>query len=255
MNEAAITDLITRLADDALIIAHRNSEWTGLGPMLEEDIAFSSIAQDKLGHAQALYNILHTNFGQPDPDTVAFTRNEAQFRCCHLVELPIGDYAFSLIRHFLHDAAEWVRYEALEQSTVVPLAQLARKIKGEIKYHLFHAKTWVVQLGAQGNEESHARMQSALNETFPLALGMFEPSEFDGELAAAGIYPGEGQVQQRWLELIAPVLEQATLRMPLVEGADLAASYGGRKGYHTVHLQPMLNEMAEVYRIDPAAEW
>lgn len=255
MNDAAINDLITRLADDALIIAHRNSEWTGLGPMLEEDIAFSSIAQDKLGHAQALYNILHTNFGQPDPDTVAFTRNEAQFRCCHLVELPIGDYAFSLIRHFLHDAAEWVRYEALEQSTVVPLAQLARKIKGEIKYHLFHAKTWVVQLGAQGNEESHARMQSALNEAFPLALGMFEPSEFDGELAAAGIYPGEGQVQQRWLELIAPVLEQATLRMPLVEGGDLAASYGGRKGYHTMHLQPMLNEMAEVYRIDPAAEW
>ncbi|MBL7988423.1 MAG: phenylacetate-CoA oxygenase subunit PaaC [Chlorobi bacterium] len=255
MNEAAINNLITQFADDALIIAHRNSEWTGLGPLLEEDIAFSSIAQDKLGHAQALYNILHTNFGGPSPDAGAFTRDESQFRCCHLVELPIGDYAFSLMRHFLYDAAEWVRYEALESSTFVPLAQLARKIKGEIKYHLFHAKTWVVQLGAQGNEESHARMQSALNETFALALGMFEPSEFDGELAAAGIYPGEQQVQQRWLELIAPVIEQATLQLPSVEEIDRSASYGGRKGYHTEHLQPMLNEMTEVYRIDPTAEW
>lgn len=255
MNEAAITDLITRLADDAVIIAHRNSEWTGLGPILEEDIAFSSIAQDKLGHAQALYNILHTNFGHPDPDTIAFTRDESHFRCCHLVELPIGDYAFSLMRHFLYDAAEWVRYEALESSTFLPLAQLARKIKGEIKYHMFHAKTWVVQLGAQGNEESHARMQSALNETFALALGMFEPSEFDSELASGGTYPGEEEIRQRWLEFISPVLQQATLQLPAVEEIDHAAGRGGRKGYHTEHLQPMLNEMTEVYRIDHTAEW
>jgi ring-1,2-phenylacetyl-CoA epoxidase subunit PaaC len=107
--------------------------------MLEEDLAFASMAQDKIGHAQALYQICHGVFGDKDPDTIAFHREEKEFKCCQLVELPIGEYDFSLVRHFLFDHAELIRYEMLTESTFQPLAQLAKKVKGEIKYHVMHA--------------------------------------------------------------------------------------------------------------------
>src|SRR6187431_2797996 len=121
MNTEAIKELLYKMADDLLIIGHRNSEWTGLGPILEEDIAFSSMAQDKLGHAFALYTVLN-KMGEPDPDTLAFTRKENQMKCCHLVEYPIGDYAFSLMRHFLFDEAEALRFEMLSESSFEDLA-------------------------------------------------------------------------------------------------------------------------------------
>ena len=133
MNNEAIKDLLYKMADDALVIGHRNSEWTGIGPMLEEDLAFSSMAQDKVGHAQALYQILHDALGEKTPDELAFQREEKEFKCCQLVELPIGEYDFSLVRHFLFDHAELIRYEMLTASSFMPLAQLARKVKGEIK--------------------------------------------------------------------------------------------------------------------------
>jgi ring-1,2-phenylacetyl-CoA epoxidase subunit PaaC len=251
-DNAALKDLLYRMADDALIIAHRNSEWTGLGPLLEEDIAFSSIAQDKLGHAHALYQILES-LGEADPDVTAFARDAETFRCCQLVEYPIGDYAFSLARHFTFDISESLRYEMLELSTCEPLAKLAAKVRGEIKYHTFHATTWIEQLGAKGNDESHERIQAAIDEVFPLALGIFEPTDYDDALAADGTFAGEAALEERWLATIEPILERATLRLPDRAGAQPA--YGGRRGFHTPHLQPLLEEMGEVFRIDPAAEW
>jgi len=250
---SALKTFLYRIADDELIIAHRNSEWTGLGPILEEDIAFSSIAQDKLGHSLAIYSILHEVFGEEDPDTIAFTRSEKDFTCCHLVELPIGEYAFSLVRHLLFDLAEQLRFEMLENSSFEPLAKVARKVKGEIKYHLFHAVTWVTQLGAKGNEESKARTQTALNEAFPLALGIFEPGDHDDILKGEGIFEGEETLKERWLTALTSIVEEADLTLPDVQSVEPA--YGGRKGYHTEHLQPLLDEMAEVFRIDPGAEW
>ena len=250
---SALKALLYRMADDQVIIAHRNSEWTGLGPILEEDIAFSSIAQDKLGHSLAVYSILHEHFGEEDPDTIAFTRNEKDFTCCQFVELPIGDYGFSLMRHLLFDLADQIRFEMLENSTFEPLARVARKVKGEIKYHLFHALTWVKQLGAQGNEESKARLGSALNEAFPLALGIFEPGEGDEELKNAGIFEGEDALREKWLAALKPIIDEAGLTLP--DPDKVEPVYGGRKGYHTEHLQPLLDEMTEVFRIDPSAEW
>ena len=111
----ALKELLYKMADDQLIIGHRNSEWNGLGPILEEDIAFSSMAQDKMGQSEHLYNLLN-QLGEADADTVAFTRNAPQFHCSHLVELPIGGYDFSLIRHFLFDFAEYMRFEAIKTS-------------------------------------------------------------------------------------------------------------------------------------------
>lgn len=126
MNNTALTELLYKIADDLLILGHRNSEWTGLGPLLEEDIAFSSMAQDKIGQSYALYQMLQT-LGEQEPDTVAFMRGANQFHNCQLVELPNGEYDFSLIRHFLFDTADALRWEMLTQSSYEPLAQLAKK--------------------------------------------------------------------------------------------------------------------------------
>lgn len=246
-----LKELLYKMADDQLIIGHRNSEWTGLGPILEEDIAFSSMAQDKIGQSHALYQLLN-ELGESDPDTVAFTRNEKQFHSCHLVELPIGEYDFSLVRHFFFDHAEALRFEMLTNSIFEPLAMLSRKFKGEIKYHTMHADTWLIQLG-HGNEESKARMQSAINECFPLALGIFEPGDYEQELQEVNIFAGEAALQEAWLNKITPIVEKAGLTLPDVKSSTPA--YGGRKGFHTPHLQPMLDEMTEVYRIDPTADW
>lgn len=137
-----LKELIYKMADDLLIIGHRNSEWTGLGPALEEDIAFSSMAQDKVGQSLALFQILQ-ELGENEPDIVAFTRNDNQFHCCQLVEYPIGEYDFSLARHFFYDHADALRFEMLQQSVFEPLAMVCRKFRGEVKYHTMHADVWV----------------------------------------------------------------------------------------------------------------
>jgi ring-1,2-phenylacetyl-CoA epoxidase subunit PaaC len=246
-----IKDLLYKMADDLLIIGHRNSEWTGLGPILEEDIAFSSMAQDKIGQSQALFQLLH-ELGEQEPDTVAFTRNANQFHNSQFVELPNGDYDFSLMRHFLFDIADQLRFEMLANSSYEPLAKLARKIKGELKYHVFHANTWITKLGA-ATEESHARMQTALNISWNYALGIFEESEHEQQLINDKIFEGETALKSRWLEAISPILAKATLTMPAESTWE--PKLGGRKGYHTEHLQPLLDEMSEVFKIDPTAEW
>jgi ring-1,2-phenylacetyl-CoA epoxidase subunit PaaC len=251
MNTEAIKELLYKMADDLLIIGHRNSEWTGLGPILEEDIAFSSMAQDKIGQSHALFQILHT-LGEQEPDTVAFTRNASQFHNAQFLELPNGDYDFSLIRHYLFDVADQLRFEMLASSSYEPLAQVAKKIKGELKYHVFHGTTWITKLGV-ATEESHARMQSALNYAWNYALGIFEEGTFETELAQEKIFEGEASLKKRWLETITPVLTKATLTIP--EPNTWEPVLGGRKGYHTDYLQPLVEEMGEVFRVDPSAEW
>lgn len=251
MNTIALKELLYKMADDLLIIGHRNSEWTGLGPILEEDIAFSSMAQDKIGQSQALFQLLH-ELGEQEPDTVAFTRNANQFHNAQFVELPNGDYDFSLMRHFLYDVADQLRFEFLANSSYEPLAKVARKIKGELKYHVFHANTWVVKLG-NGTEESKARMQTALNEAWNYALGMFETSEFENDLIAEGIFVGEEALKKQWLDTITPTIEKASLQIP--SSNTWAPVFGGRKSIHTEHLAPLVDEMSEVFRVDPSAEW
>jgi len=251
MNEQALKELLYKMADDLLIIGHRNSEWTGFGPLLEEDIAFSSMAQDKIGQSYALFQMLE-KIGEHPPDTVAFMRNANQFHNCILVELPNGEYDFSLIRHFLFDTAEALRFEMLSNSSFEPLAELARKIRGELRYHTLHANTWVKQLGT-ATEESIARLQHSLEYALPYALGIFEESPFEKELIAAGIFEGEEQLKQKWKMKVEEIITKTKLTLP--DWSSSKPIVGGRAGNHSEHLQSLLNEMSEVFRIDPNTEW
>jgi ring-1,2-phenylacetyl-CoA epoxidase subunit PaaC len=251
MEKLPLKELLYKMADDQLIIGHRNSEWTGFGPLLEEDIAFSSMAQDKIGHSLALYTILH-ELGESDPDTVAFTRNANQFHNSIFTELPNQEYDFSLVRHFLYDTAEALRFELLTNSSCEPLAQVARKVRGELRYHTLHAKTWVKQLGS-ATEESVSRLQKSLEQAMPYALGMFEESPYEKEIIAAGIFEGEKKLKELWMAKVEETIIQTSLHLP--DWKIVQPIIGGRIGKHTEHLQPLLDEMSEVFRIDPGAEW
>ncbi|MEJ0057575.1 MAG: 1,2-phenylacetyl-CoA epoxidase subunit PaaC [Bacteroidota bacterium] len=251
MNDIALKELAYKMADDLLILGHRNSEWTGMGPLLEEDIAFSSMAQDKVGQSLALYSILN-QLGEQAPDTVAFTRNANQFHNCLFVELPNQEYDFSLVRHFLFDTADSLRWEMLTKSSYEPLAQLAGKIKGELRYHTLHANTWIKQLGS-ATEESISRLQQSLDTCIPYSLGIFEESPYENELVKEGIFEGEKVLMEKWRSKVAEVISQTQLHLP--DWRIITPVYGGRTGKHSEHLQPMLEEMSEVFRIDPTAEW
>lgn len=251
MNTEALKDLLYKMADDQLILGHRNSEWTGFGPLLEEDIAFSSMAQDKVGQSWQLYKILN-DLGESDPDTVAFMRNADQFHNCQFVELPNGEYDFSLIRHFLFDTAELIRFTMLANSSYEPLALLAKKIKGEIKYHKMHADIWIKQLGS-ATEESIGRLQESLNIAFPYALGIFEPSQMEAEIISEGFFEGEEKLKTSWLAKVSEIIDKTSLTLP--EASLQTPVHGGRYGTHTEHLQPLLDEMSEVFKMDPAADW
>jgi ring-1,2-phenylacetyl-CoA epoxidase subunit PaaC len=249
--ELAVKDLLYKIADDLLIIGHRNSEWTGVGPLLEEDIAFSSMAQDKIGQSHVFYGLLH-ELGESEPDIVAFTRNAEQFHCCQFVELPIGDYDFSLIRHFLFDHAEFLRFKALASSPVEEIAQAAAKLTGEVKYHVMHADAIIKKLGS-ATDESILRLQEALDYAFPFALGIFEPSRYENTLLEHEIYAGEEALLHDWLASVQNVINRTELKMP--DWKSIKPYYGGRTGHHTEHLQPLLDEMTEVTKQDPTAEW
>ncbi|MBK5280137.1 MAG: phenylacetate-CoA oxygenase subunit PaaC [Bacteroidia bacterium] len=250
-NNAATIELLYKMADDQLILGHRNSEWTGFGPILEEDIAFSSMAQDKIGHSLALYTILE-QLGERAPDTVAFTRKANQFHNCILTELPNGEYDFSLIRHFLFDTAEALRFELLKNSSFEPLAQVARKVRGELRYHTLHANTWIKQLGV-ATEESVSRLQGSLNVAIPYALGIFEESPFEKELITSGIFAGEHELKALWINKVEEVIGETNLQLP--DWKLQTPILGGRIGKHSEYLQLLLDEMSEVFNIDPTAEW
>jgi ring-1,2-phenylacetyl-CoA epoxidase subunit PaaC len=251
MNDA-VKELIIKIADDALIFGHRNSEWTGLGPTLEEDIAFSSMAQDKIGHAWNLYTLLHEKYGLPNPDHFGFLRNEKEYKCCRFVEVYTQDYAFALVRQFLYDHADFLRYQMLLQSSKIELKQFAQKVLGEMKYHILHADTWINHL-AQGNEDSKTRMQAAMDKAFPLAYGIFEPGPYEQELMESGIFTGEKTLQDKWLNTIMPIIDNAGLRVPEVK--DISVGYGGRNCHHTTDFNSLLKEMSEVLITGPDMEW
>ena len=246
---AALREYLIAMADDELLLGHRDSEWTGHAPILEEDIAFSNLAQDEMGHALTWYLMAH-ELGAPEPDRVAFFRGPDEFRNSVLVELPRGDWAFTIIRQYLFDAAEQVRHAALAHSAYRPISDAVAKLRNEETYHLMHSRGWVKRLG-DATEESHRRMQDALNMAWPHALGLFEPMDGGDLLTENGIKPSEDSLREQWIAQVTPILESATLVIP----AGAQATSGGRSGKHTEHLAVLLNEMQVVARSEADAIW
>jgi ring-1,2-phenylacetyl-CoA epoxidase subunit PaaC len=239
------------MADDELLLGQRDSEWCGNAPILEEDIAFANLALDELGHALVWYNLLaelEDDASIKDADKLVYFREPWDFRNLQLVELPNGDWAFSMLRQFLFDAAEQVRLEALRASAYAPLAQAAAKLKPEEVYHYRHTHAWVLRLG-QGTEESHRRMQAALDAIWPYTLQLFAPLPGEAELAAASILPSADGLRSAWETLILPVLEESDLHIPDGPQHQLERSQ------HSPHLKFLLAEMQSVARLDPQAEW
>lgn len=251
LKQALIHKLLA-MGDDELILAHRDSEWTGHAPILEEDIAFSNIAQDEMGHAVIWYTHLSELAGEdPEtyPDKLAFFRDAADYRNAQLVELPKGDWAFTILRQYLFDAAELIRLEELRHSQHQPLAEAAAKIRKEEFYHFRHTQAWLQRLGL-GTEESHRRMQQALDQIWPYTAQLFQPLSNEPLLVEAAFVPDPARIQTAWQNLVGPSLEEAGLSLPT--GTDPVTV---SRDQHTEYLAPLLTEMQEVARLVPDAEW
>ena len=169
MPEHSRAELLLELADDELILGWRDSEWTGIAPFLEEDVAFSSIAQNEIGHARALYELAARDLGT-DADALAFDRAPEEYRCSPLVQLRlVPDWARTIARHVLYETADAIRIAHLKESDDVELAGLAGKIEREEVYHRLHAEMWLERLGAE------ERVRGAVDELWPYALGVLDP--------------------------------------------------------------------------------
>jgi ring-1,2-phenylacetyl-CoA epoxidase subunit PaaC len=165
------TDLLLALADDELVLGWRNTEWTGIAPFLEEDVAFSSIAQNEIGHARALYELAAAEL-QTTADELAFDRRPEEYRCAPLVQLRRLEWARTIARHWLYETADELRLQALKQSADPEIAGIAAKMDREEAYHRMHAEMWVDRLMA--SEEGSARLLEAVEELWPYALGVLD---------------------------------------------------------------------------------
>ncbi|MCB9433467.1 MAG: phenylacetate-CoA oxygenase subunit PaaC [Ardenticatenaceae bacterium] len=244
----ALTAQLLAMADDEILLAHRDSEWTGHAPILEEDIALANLAQDELGHASVWYGLLHELTGE-DANQLVFFRDASAYCNIQMVELPNGDWAFTLMRQYLFDVAEMMRLTALMESDYRPLADAAAKVRREELYHVRHSSAWIRRLGL-GTEESHRRTQKALNTLWPFALQMFVPLPNEAALVANSILPDSAQLQARWLDVVLPFLHQAGLEVP-----ETLTPIATSRQQHSKYLAPLLQEMQEVARQDPGAEW
>jgi ring-1,2-phenylacetyl-CoA epoxidase subunit PaaC len=207
---------LLELADDELILGWRDSEWTGIAPTLEEDVAFSSIAQNEIGHARALYELAATEL-DTDADALAFDRQPGEYRCAQLVELHLMVWAHTIARRYLYEEADRVRIESLMRSDDAELAGLAAKIDREETYHRLHAELWA------GRLRDEPRFRRADEELWPYALGVLDP------------------------ELRPELARRVGLRVDSTQAVE--------RGAHTPELEELWDEMTEVRRSAPGQQW
>ena len=254
----ALAGLLLAMADDEFVLGFWDSEWTGIAPLLEEDVAFSSLAQDEIGHAQALYRILADLVGG-DPDRIAFGREAQEYRHARLLDHARTDWAFSIARRFLYDTADAARLDLLVASAYAPLAGLVAKMRREETYHLLHVSAWLERL-ARGGEEPRRRLAEALELLWPDALCVLAPLPGEERLVEAGILAEPlAAAEQRWLAGLAPLLGRLDLGMPFRRaGGRLEPTVprpASPRGDHSPSFQWLWTELTSVYRLDPEASW
>nr|WP_319485527.1 1,2-phenylacetyl-CoA epoxidase subunit PaaC [uncultured Cohaesibacter sp.] len=243
---------LCRMGDNALILGHRVSEWCGHAPALEEDIAMANTALDLIGHTQMWLGLAGEVEGKGrDADALAYLRDALQFRNLLLCELPNGDMGLTLMRQFLFDARHHLMLEWLTRSASPRVAEIAAKAVKESSYHLERSSDLVVRLG-DGTEESHRRMQAAVEQLWPYVDEMFVTDAVDDAMAAAGIAPRPCDLRKEWDETVRSVFSEATLDVP---GPAGFAQTGGNLGRHTEHLGYILAEMQFLQRAYPGASW
>jgi ring-1,2-phenylacetyl-CoA epoxidase subunit PaaC len=246
------TPLVRQLlcrADDALVLGHRLSEWTGHAPTLEEELALANVALDLIGQARALYSHAGSLTGHTE-DQLAYLRDAPAWRNCLLVELPNGDFAFTIARLLLYSAFADPFWRAATGSAEATVAAIAAKTEKETAYHVRHAAEWLIRLG-DGTAESHRRAQAALDELWPYTGELFLTDATDTTMIEARIIPDPASLHAAWNATIDATMARATLIRP----ADGWMQSGGRTGRHTEHLGHLLAEMQHLQRTYPGATW
>ncbi|MEZ5714983.1 MAG: 1,2-phenylacetyl-CoA epoxidase subunit PaaC [Paracoccaceae bacterium] len=252
VDQNALFQFLLRMGDNTLILGHRVSEWCGHSPVLEEDIALANTALDLIGQTQMWLGLAGEVEGKGrSADDLAFLRDAWDFRNALLTELPNGDFGQTLMRQFLFDAFQVVMLNALARSSDERVAAIAAKAAKEAAYHVERSGHTVVGLG-DGTEESHARMQAALDYLYPYVGELFEADAVDEAMAAAGIAPGLGDLRAEYDARVGRVLEEATLKLP--KGSYVHK--GGRSGrMHSEHLGHLLSSMQWLQRAYPGCQW
>lgn len=242
---------LLRLADDNLVLAQRLGSLLSWMPDVEEDVAVANLCLDHLGQARNLYTYAGQVEGLGrDEDALALQRDERDFLNAVLVEQPNGDFAHTMGRQLLVDAYQVPLYEMLARGADAELAGIADKAAKEARYHLRYSSTWVIRLG-DGTDESHRRMQAALDDLWPFTADLFAVDEVEAELTASGVAADVEVVRARFDTTVAEVLAEATLSGP----GDPYQRIGGRNGFHTEHLGHLLPEMQSLHRAHVGAAW
>ncbi len=247
----ALALLLLSLADDDFVIGFSDSEWTGIAPMLEEDVAISSIAQDELGHAQALYRLLAevVDDGR-DADAIAYDRPAEGYFHARLLDHPRGDWAHTIARRYLYDTADAIRLEALSDSTFEPLGELVAKIRREERYHEMHVTAWLERLATTPGEPRN-RLLDAFEQLAGDAATVLAPLPDELSLVMAGIVDGTGsELDVRWRAVVGPVLERLDLprTFPLPDPAT------ARSG-HSADFAALWEGFTSVRRSEPGETW
>ncbi len=249
--QQALYKYCLRLGDNALVQSYRLSEWCSNAPILEEDLALTNFALDMIGRAQALLSYAGSVEGKgKTDDDLAYRRGERSFYNNLIVELPNGDFAYTIARLLLTSTFEYYFYTHLLQSKDATLAAIAAKTVKEIKYHMSHATDWTLRLG-DGTEESHYRIQQAIDELWMYTGELFETDDTEGYLEEKNIAVNLTGIKNSWKQYISNTLKEATLKQP----ADEYMQTGGRTGIHTENLGHILSEMQYLQRAYPEATW
>lgn len=250
MNQDSIAIYALRLGDNCLVLAQRLSAWCGHAPELEIDLALANIGLDLLGQARNFLSYAAERQGKGDEDTLAFHRDEREFRNVLLVEQPNGNFADTIARQLLMDAWHVALFSRLVNNKDAQLAAIAAKSIKEARYHLRFSRGWTERLGG-GTGISAERMQSAINNLWRFTAELFHADELDIQLSEQGIAVDPRELQEAWLTEITSALTAAELSVPQEQPYRI----GGKDGLHTEHLGPMLAEMQYLQRAYPGQQW
>lgn len=251
MKTATLIDYTLHLADNALIIGHRNSEWCGHGPVLEQDIAISNIALDLIGQARNFYQYAAQLTGNgATEDSLAYLRDAIDYKNCLLAELPNGDWGQTVLRQFFFSTYQYFLYQSLQKSIDQQLAAIAEKALKEVTYHLRWSSEWVIRLG-DGTDESKKRILQSIDELWSYTGEMFQPAGYETLAVNDGFGVDLAPTKINWDEKIRSVLTEATLPIP----TNVWMQSGGKEGKHTEHLGFILAEMQFLQRAYPGSEW